>query len=136
MKTYGSLVTTTPYDNGIRYITGPPESPIYHRTTIHHHRHTTTHGTSQIDHMQVINSLTSISNINTLWTSPYSCILYSGKITLLGKVFQPPIWCTKVIVSLIGINSHNSKNKSFCWRSNKIKEWHNFRQRGTSIHSL
>lgn len=53
MKTYGSLMTTTPFDNGIRYITVAPESPIYHRTTTHHHRHTTQHGTPQIDPVQV-----------------------------------------------------------------------------------
>ncbi|XP_069362610.1 uncharacterized protein [Maniola hyperantus] len=51
VKTYGSLLTTTPFDNGIRYITVAPEPPIHHRTTTHHHRHTTQHGTSQVDVM-------------------------------------------------------------------------------------
>ncbi|XP_037876747.1 uncharacterized protein LOC101736650 isoform X2 [Bombyx mori] len=51
IKTYGSILTTTPYDNGIRYITVPPESPIYHRTTTNQHRHTT-HGSSQIEHIE------------------------------------------------------------------------------------
>ncbi|XP_050357026.1 uncharacterized protein LOC126777842 isoform X2 [Nymphalis io] len=52
VKTYGSLHTTTHFDNGIRYITLPPEPPIHHRTTTHHHRHTTQHGTSQVNMMQ------------------------------------------------------------------------------------
>ncbi|XP_046974149.1 uncharacterized protein LOC124540537 [Vanessa cardui] len=52
VKTYGSLHTTTHFDNGIRYITLPPEPPIHHRTTTHHHRHTTQHGTSQVNVMQ------------------------------------------------------------------------------------
>lgn len=45
VKTYGSLLTTTPFDNGIRYITVAPETPLYHRTTTHH-KHTTQHGSS------------------------------------------------------------------------------------------
>ncbi|KAJ0171122.1 hypothetical protein K1T71_013321 [Dendrolimus kikuchii] len=49
VKTYGALLTTTPFDNGIRYITVAPESPIYHRTTTHHHRHTTQHGHSRVE---------------------------------------------------------------------------------------
>ncbi|XP_072945900.1 uncharacterized protein [Epargyreus clarus] len=65
VKTYGSLHTTTPFDNGIRYITVAPEPPIHHRTTTHHHRHTTLHGTSQVDNSQEI-SRQELSPITTM----------------------------------------------------------------------
>lgn len=37
IKTYGSLMTTTPFDNGIRYITVPPEPSINLRSSTHHY---------------------------------------------------------------------------------------------------
>ncbi|KAL4712576.1 hypothetical protein ACJJTC_007592 [Scirpophaga incertulas] len=36
VKTYGSLLTTTPADNSISYMTVAPETAIVHRTTTHH----------------------------------------------------------------------------------------------------
>lgn len=52
VKTYGSLLTTTGYDNGIRLITSPPELAINHRTTIHH-RHGTQHKLPKLETIEV-----------------------------------------------------------------------------------
>jgi hypothetical protein len=43
VKTYGSLLSTTPFE-GINYMTVAPEPSIIHRTTTHHNRHTTHRG--------------------------------------------------------------------------------------------
>lgn len=53
VKTYGSLLTTTPFDSGINYMTVPPETSLVHRTTMHHNRHTTHRGNSRVEDKQV-----------------------------------------------------------------------------------
>ncbi|XP_050685108.1 uncharacterized protein LOC126979695 [Leptidea sinapis] len=52
VKTYGALLTTTPVDNGVRYITVAPEPAIHHRTTTFHHRHTTQLGSPRVNVLQ------------------------------------------------------------------------------------
>lgn len=54
VKTYGSLLTTTPFDSGINYMTVPPETALVHRTTLHH-KHTThrANGHSRVEDKQV-----------------------------------------------------------------------------------